>query len=968
MANAFFTNIINLLGGTKARAREVEADLTKVEVGFDLVAQNVMGMAVESGTGNNFVLTFSPQPTAWPTRGTFVFIATHANTGAATLQIGALATKPLLANDGNALASNHIVSGELIAVYYNGTDARIAGATKSYVDSVGFSAALPAQAGNAGKFIATDGSTATWGNTVSNLIAGAGSAGDPSITLGDSTSGLFRSALNQISIAVAGAVAVTVDAAKNLLINANLSLTAVSARIFGDFSNATESNRTMFQTSTVDGATNVGAIPNGTAFNSSFRAYSSTDPSNASYISLRAGNAQVGLTSSATGTGTQQPLTISVNTLERARFDLNGNLGLGTSVPFYRFHAKDTNCIVASEGSAGYGSFYANGSTGSSSHYFFATASVETARITATSAGVMHLATGPSATIRATIDASGNVGIGTSSPSYKLDVRGGIIAGGNGTIIGGISYSTRPEIGSISNHPVGFITNNDTKMLLDTSGNLGLGVTPSAWSGLTAVQIKSAALSGNTSGAEGMYLTSNAYVNSGWKYAATGFATRYEQGTGTHAWFTAPSGTAGNPITFTERMSLSNTGLAVTGDLSSTGAVNLTATNPAVLFNTSSFQVYKLSSDIRVYTAGADRAIFNASGLAVTGTLSATGIISTTSNGMSVAGATTSSQYYKLTNASGDLFIATDSSAGTSFAAGGAAYAANYYLSYAAPHIWSTSATERMRLDASGNLGIGVTPSAWGNGVSMQGDAWAVSSTTGFDAAAFSTNARQTAYGNFAQNVVYRGTAGAAAYEQIAGQHRWYRAPSGTAGNPITFTQVMGLDASGNLLVGTLAAAYDTGERVSVINPSGYNAVGIAVGNTDNVGIGIYSGYTATGAAKAIQFKDHNSVVRGSITVTTSATAYNTTSDARLKENIADAPAASSLIDALQVRQFDWLSDGSHQRYGMVAQELYEVAPEAVHKPANPDEMMAVDYSKLVPMLIKEVQSLRARVAQLEGI
>jgi hypothetical protein len=39
------------------------------------------------------------------------------------------------------------------------------------------------------------------------------------------------------------------------------------------------------------------------------------------------------------------------------------------------------------------------------------------------------------------------------------------------------------------------------------------------------------------------------------------------------------------------------------------------------------------------------------------------------------------------------------------------------------------------------------------------------------------------------------------------------------------------------------------------------------------------------------------------------------------------------------------------------------VAPEAVHQPANPEEMMAVDYSKLVPMLVKEIQSLRARLA-----
>lgn len=101
--------------------------------------------------------------------------------------------------------------------------------------------------------------------------------------------------------------------------------------------------------------------------------------------------------------------------------------------------------------------------------------------------------------------------------------------------------------------------------------------------------------------------------------------------------------------------------------------------------------------------------------------------------------------------------------------------------------------------------------------------------------------------------------------------------------------------------------------------------------------------------------------------VSNNSTIYSTSSDERLKTNIADSVDAGSKIDAIQVRQFDWKIDGAHQDYGMVAQELKDVAPEAVFEPEDADDMMAVDYSKLVPMLVKELQSLRARVAQLES-
>jgi hypothetical protein len=139
-------------------------------------------------------------------------------------------------------------------------------------------------------------------------------------------------------------------------------------------------------------------------------------------------------------------------------------------------------------------------------------------------------------------------------------------------------------------------------------------------------------------------------------------------------------------------------------------------------------------------------------------------------------------------------------------------------------------------------------------------------------------------------------------------------------------------------------------------------------GDADGVSTGykIRSGVGVSTGSSHIAFVNPNGIV-GQIRTDGSATSYNTSSDQRLKENIQDAEDAGSKIDAIQVRQFDWKIDGTHESYGVVAQELAQVAPEAVSGNPESEEMMGVDYSKLVPTLIKEIQTLRNRVAQLEN-
>ena len=196
---------------------------------------------------------------------------------------------------------------------------------------------------------------------------------------------------------------------------------------------------------------------------------------------------------------------------------------------------------------------------------------------------------------------------------------------------------------------------------------------------------------------------------------------------------------------------------------------------------------------------------------------------------------------------------------------------------------------------------------------------------------------------------------------------QWYGSTTTTA-IPLKFingnTEQIRIDTSGNFLVGTMSATLGSFGSIFGGSAGSYES-SISVAASGNVPLRLYNKGTS-GTQYFMEFRNASSAV-GSITYNQTVTLFNTTSDQRLKENIKDAAPASALIDSLQVREFDWKTNGSHQRYGFVAQELVTVAPEAVHQPTNPEEMMAVDYSKLVPMLVKEIQSLRQRVAQLES-
>jgi len=196
-----------------------------------------------------------------------------------------------------------------------------------------------------------------------------------------------------------------------------------------------------------------------------------------------------------------------------------------------------------------------------------------------------------------------NLGIGTSSPAAKLEsfitststpalrlrynsssYYADHLMDGNGNYIiksptaNGV---TSGNIGIQAGGVIQFFTNGNTvtdQMRLDASGNLGLGVTPSAWSSGKAVEVGNYGNAFWNNGASENHLTTNAYYNSGWKFGGTGYAQKLTTASGQYQFnVSTASGTAGNAITFTQAMTLDASGNLALGTTSVFSGTKFTA-------------------------------------------------------------------------------------------------------------------------------------------------------------------------------------------------------------------------------------------------------------------------------------------------------------------------------------------------------------------------------------------------------
>jgi hypothetical protein len=240
-----------------------------------------------------------------------------------------------------------------------------------------------------------------------------------------------------------------------------------------------------------------------------------------------------------------------------------------------------------------------------------------------------------------------------------------------------------------------------------------------------------------------------------------------------------------------------------------------------------------------------------------------------------------------------------------------------------------TNGTERVRVDASGNVGIGVTPSTWGSTVNQVielKNGVSVSSNSAVAAGYFCTNI--TSSDGFGTSI-YKITAHGHAYLQNAGDHIFYTAPSGTAGNTATLTERFKISSDN----GKITAA------------------------------GVYN--NTVGGTNRDVFVDSGGLIGYVSSIRESKTDIVTLDDVSWLSALAPVSYRyrKRNADGTYSDEADGVTD-----YGLIAEEVEAVRPELCFYDDVDGEpqLRGVTYSKLITPMLRYIQQLEARIAALE--
>jgi len=166
----------------------------------------------------------------------------------------------------------------------------------------------------------------------------------------------------------------------------------------------------------------------------------------------------------------------------------------------------------------------------------------------------------------------------------------------------------------------------------------------------------------------------------------------------------------------------------------------------------------------------------------------------------------------------------------------------------------------------------------------------------------------------------------------------------------------MRIDSSGNLLVGRTSAS-------------------AAATDDGHVFYGTGQHYIFSNATECVRFYETSGSGQqvGSISITSSATSFNTSSDYRLKENVVELTGATTRLKQLEPKRFNFIADADTTVDGFLAHEVQSVVPEAItgtHNEVDADGnpvYQGIDQSKLVPLLVATIKELEARITALEN-
>jgi hypothetical protein len=532
---------------------------------------------------------------------------------------------------------------------------------------------------------------------------------------------------------------------------------------------------------------------------------------------------------------------------------------------------------------------------------------------------------------------NGDVGIGTSSPIGKLDVS-------DGTNPLSFDSSTYNEIQSY-NRP----------LLLNRQGN-NVGIGTSSPSVRLQVETPSDGVSS-------------------WVLTKRGSTELY---TGINSTFGASIESNdflrfGTGASFIERMRITSAGSVGIGTSTPIGVSNYTAltidgsSGSFTEYREGGTNTFRVGSDsaaggflftqgtlpIRFGTGDAERMRIDSVGNVGIGT-------SSPAQRLSVSGNITATGQIISDGAAAEQYVASSKSGVTTSYLATDASGANLRVDGVWPIRFTTNSSERMRIDSAGNVGIGTSTPRAGIKLDVASTGEAVIGVIDLDQA--------NTWGNFSHNNGL--TQFVSRNGDSFGSFVWYGADGST------FPERMRLDSSGDLLVGTTSGS---GARLFI---SGRTALGadaiVARSNSTGAGGSAYIGEIYnTGAFLCYWLYNGTNV--GSISTNGTSTAYNTSSDYRLKEDWQPIENSIDRLMSLNPVNFAWKVDGTRVD-GFIAHEAQEVVPEAVtgtkdavDKDGNPD-YQGIDQSKLVPLLtaalqeaVKRIESLEQRIITLEG-